>query len=153
MNMIPLFFDGLLSKDQLISFQELSDERVSGQFNILIMGELTYGTGNLITGKRLKNIFSKLDFSVFSYNVQYINSCLNEEEEDDYLEKLYKSLINKKIHMIVGIHLWRSGRVINLIREKLKLKIPNVLIVSGTDANVFINVNFLLISRMKMMLE
>jgi hypothetical protein len=142
---IPSFFGQVISRDNLISLNQLCNDVSSDRFNILVMGELTYGTGNLITGKRLKNIFSRLGYKTFMYNVKYINEC-SAGEEDRYLDKLKNLIINEQIHMIVGIHLWRSGRVINLLREKCKLKIPNVLIVSGTDANVFINVSIILIT-------
>jgi hypothetical protein len=126
-----------LIRVDLISYQQLENERTNKSFNVLIMGELTYGTGNLITGKRLRNIFDKLGYNVFMYNVKYINES---EDIDTYLNRIKHLLINNRIHLIVGIHLWRSGRVISLIREKLNFKIPSILVVSGTDANVFINV-------------
>lgn len=81
--------------------------------NILILGDLTYGTGNLITAQRLKKVFDKLGHKSFIYNIRYLLSG----ESNDF-ENLQKFVLNKKIGLIVGINIWRSGKIIfDLLHE------------------------------------
>lgn len=108
--------------------------------NILLIGDFTFGTGNSTTAIRLQSIFQKLEYNVFLYNIKYINN--DSKLEDRFYKSLQKFIINKKINLIIGIHLWRSGRVLNKLRklkENFLISSPYILIVSGTDANDFIN--------------
>ena len=132
-----LFQKNILTHENITSFSNIQNK--TNKKNILIIGELTYGTGNLITGKRLKKIISELGYNTFIYNVKYINES-KDLDEIKYIEKLENFLIKKQIHLIFGIHIWRSGKVLNFLYSRKKLKIPYCLIVSGTDANVFIYV-------------
>lgn len=132
-----IFEEGIIRKDQLISFSDLENE--SDRYNILIMGDLTYGTGNLITARRLRDIMSNMGYNCYLYNVKYCNDA-NPGEQMRYLDRLAKMLKNKKIHLIFGIHLWRTGRILNMLNDRNNVKLPYCLIVSGTDANIFIEV-------------
>jgi predicted glycoside hydrolase/deacetylase ChbG (UPF0249 family) len=139
--------DRLLEKENLKLLNNIQIEKISfndlklkneEKFRILILGDFTFGTGNSITAIRLQNIFKKLKFSVFLYNIKFINN--SPETEIENIKNLEKFIINKKINFIVGIHLWRSGKIINRLRNENKyLKIPYILIVAGTDANSFID--------------
>jgi hypothetical protein len=102
------------------------------------MGDLTYGTGNMITARRLKNIISNMGYTTYLYNVKYINES-SPEQQNLILDRLLNLLLNKKIHFIIGIHLWRSGRVLNILKKK-NFMLPYCLLVSGTDANIFLEV-------------
>jgi predicted glycoside hydrolase/deacetylase ChbG (UPF0249 family) len=118
------------------NFLDLPFKTTTNLFNILIIGDFTYGTGNSITAIRIQKILQSLNCNAFLYNSSYINKKFKDENCLKYLTKLIQK---KKIHMIFGIHLWRSGRVINLLREKTLYRIPYILIASGTDANHFIH--------------
>lgn len=84
--------------------------------NILILGDITYGTGNLITAQRLRKIFKDLGYNSFFYNTRFLLSG----ENNDY-EKLKKFIFNKHISLIVGINVWRAGKIIHdIIHESNK---------------------------------
>ena len=75
--------------------------------NILLIGDFTYGTGNLITAQRIKKIFNELGYNVFIYSIQYLLS--GENESNIFLKKF---LLKNQISLIVGINVWRSGKII-----------------------------------------
>jgi hypothetical protein len=85
--------------------------------NILILGDITYGTGNLITAQRLKKIYKDLGYNSFFYNVRFLLS----EENNDY-NQLKKFILNKRIGLIVGINIWRAGKIIYDLLHKCNSK-------------------------------
>lgn len=85
--------------------------------NILILGDITYGTGNLITAQRLKKIFKDLGNNSFFYNIRYLLS----KESEDY-EQLKKFILNKRISLVVGINIWRAGKIIYDLMQECKIK-------------------------------
>ena len=87
--------------------------------NILILGDITYGTGNLITAQRLKKIFDNLGYRSFYYNIRYLLSG-----ENNNYDNLKKFILNKKISLVVGINIWRAGKIIyDLFNDENKSKI------------------------------
>ncbi len=112
------------------------------KLNILILGDLTYGTGNSITAKRLKKIFNGLGYNTYLFNVKYLNTF--ENTKDVEVMSLINFILSKKIHLIVGINLWRAGRIIHSLKKSTQKEIfidlKYLIILSGTDANIFINV-------------
>ncbi len=120
------------------------------KLNILILGDLTYGTGNCITAKRLKKIFNGLGYNTYLFNVKCLNSFENTKEIE--VESLINFILSKRIHLIVGINLWRAGRIIYTLKKttekEIFIDLKYLMILSGTDANLFINV-LLKLFRMK----
>jgi len=86
--------------------------------NILLIGDFTYGTGNLITAQRLKKILNDLGYNIFVYNIKYLLS--GENNSNDFLKKL---LVKNNINLIIGINVWRSGKIIyDLLNESTEKK-------------------------------
>jgi hypothetical protein len=133
------FEEEIITKDQLVTFRDI--EIQCNTYNIMIMGDLTYGTGNMITAKRLKSMFSDMGYTVYLYNVKYSNES-SKEEEMIYINRLLNFMLRKKIHIVFGIHLWRSGRILNILREKKGFQVPYCLLIAGTDANLFTEVRY-----------
>jgi hypothetical protein len=104
------FTDLIFSKDYLNKEDYLNDMKIP---NILILGDLTYGTGNLITAQRVKKILKDLNMRGFYYNIRYLLSG-----EDENLENLKKFIINKNISMLIGINVWRAGKIIYDLQNK-----------------------------------
>ncbi len=116
-----------MEKPNLINFTDLKyfDPHSDGKGlnhrfkmkNILIMGDITYGTGNLITAQRLKKIFKDLGLNSFFYNIRYLLS----KENTDY-DLLKKFILNKRIELVVGINVWRAGKIIYDLMHECKIK-------------------------------
>jgi hypothetical protein len=127
---------------KLSSFRQLNSHSFDDrEKNILILCDLTYGTGNAISALRYCKILSESNYVPFLHNVKYINSYKEETVEFRNSLNILKNVIKyKKINLILGLNIWRSGRIINILRkdDKNYEKIPYALIVSGTDANHFI---------------
>lgn len=138
-NTIESFFKN--ERYNLSSFSKMSIKH-SDTFNILILGDLTYGTGNSISAKRLKKIFTILNYPTYIFNVKYLNSFENHNDID--VTNLENFIISKRINLIVGINLWRAGRIINCLMKKslneIFIELKYFIILAGTDANIFINV-------------
>jgi hypothetical protein len=151
-----LYENKILKENQIINFSDLEYpvmEKNTNSINILILGDITYGTGNLITAQRMKRIFNNLGFNTFIYNIRYLLS-----EENKNYKNLKKFIKNMKIGLFIGINIWRSGKIIHHLLNDSKLVclnsftgdsdgIPNLIkvipfffIVAGTDANCFIKV-------------
>lgn len=120
-----MFSKGILRQEQLFKFSDLKPN--FGNFSILIIHDTIYGTGNSITAGRLCNIFKDLNYNSYIYNIKFHNGNV---------ECLINFILNNKIHLVIGINVWRSSELIKHIQKKIK--IPYALIISGTDANVFI---------------
>lgn len=89
-----------------MEFQE-NESFQKDKINILIIGDFTYGTGNLITAQRMRKIFEDLNYKTFFYNIKYLLSV-----ERDNFNHLKRFIVNKKIRLIIGINVWRSGKII-----------------------------------------
>lgn len=137
-NSIENFFTN--KKFNLASFSNLSVANYSS-LNIVILGDLTYGTGNSISAKRLKTIFTSLNYPTYIFNVKYLNSTENLDIDISILKNF---IVQKRINLIIGINLWRAGRIINCLMNKfvndIYLDLKYFIILAGTDANIFINV-------------
>ena len=137
-NSIENFFTN--KKFNLASFSNLSVANYSN-LNIVILGDLTYGTGNSISAKRLKTIFTSLNYPTYIFNVKYLNSTENLDIDISILKNF---IVQKRINLIIGINLWRAGRIINCLKKKfvndIYLDLKYFIILAGTDANIFINV-------------
>jgi len=101
----------IFKESELINFSDLEYSGIEVENintkNILILGDITYGTGNLITAQRMKRIFNKLGYNSFLFNIRYLLS--GENKDYTLLKKFIK---NKNIGLIVGINIWRSGKII-----------------------------------------
>jgi predicted glycoside hydrolase/deacetylase ChbG (UPF0249 family) len=139
----------------LVSYHNISNINKNNKKKIIILGELTYGTGNSITANRISKLISE-DYETYLINVNPINSAI----KNNSLLKSY--LINQFIleynninpDLILGINLYRAGLLLNeLNRMKInqinsnnlisKLQIaPHILLIAGTDVNVFLEKEF-----------
>lgn len=133
----------IIDKNYLKNFTDLENFVDCNRFNILIMGDITFGTGNSITAIRLKNLFKSLNFKCYLYNLKYLNKETDPNKNDQLCEKFEDFLLNKKIHLMIGINIWRSSKILNyLLTKKNKtptILIPYILITAGTDANVYLD--------------
>jgi len=126
---------------ELKNYYDLPSKTNIDKYNILIIGNLTYGTGNYITALRLRKFMKDLNYNSYLYNIKNINQAENEKIQYQLMKKLELFIIKNKIHLIIGIHILRSGSVLSLLNKNkdFLLKIPYCLITAGTDANEFIN--------------
>jgi len=120
----------IIKKENLINFSDIEIKRnfkfeekenfftEMKKKNILLIGDFTYGTGNLITAQRLKKILNDLGYNIFVYNIKYLLS--GENNSNDFLKKL---LVKNNINLIIGINVWRSGKIIyDLLNEATEKK-------------------------------
>jgi len=132
----------IITKSDLCNFNDIVDWSNPSQLSIAIIGDFTYGTGNLITAVRLRKIMKDIGYKCFNYNLNIFHHLSeNTEAYNDEINKLELFLINNRISFIMGIHLWRAGRIITSINNKNSIYFPYILVCAGTDANVFVKVN------------
>lgn len=128
---------------KLASFRELSHSYFEKSFNVMICGDLSPASGNLIQCIRVKKSLETME------NVRVFLSNIHILEEEDGLEgiieDLERLLLDKRINCVLCVNVWKNAKLFNKIfnRNTISLNIPYILIIAGTDANVAIKVNFL----------
>ena len=126
---------------KLASFRDLSHSYFELTFNVLICGDLSPASGNLIQCVRVKkSIESMPNTRVFLGN---INILEDEDGLEGVIEDMERLLLDKRIHLVLCVNVWKNARIFRKIFDKTKisLDIPYILIIAGTDANVAIKVS------------
>ena len=95
---------------------------------MLIYSKLDKGTGNYTTTFRLKTMFEKMGFQVYLWNAS--DKLEIESEASD----LFHFLLNFGISLIIGVNASRSAQIIN--QAVRCLRVPYILVIAGTDANI-----------------
>ena len=125
---------------KLASFRDLSHSYFEQSFNVLICGDLSPASGNLIQCVRVKkSIESMPNIRVFLGNINILEDEIGLEGVIEDMERL---LLDKRINLVLCVNVWKNARIFRKIFDKTKisLDIPYILIIAGTDANVAIKV-------------
>ena len=109
------------------------------KYNILLCADFSPASGNLIQCTRLKKALNSSNFNVLLRNI-YIND--HDSSSENEIEDLERFIKQQKIHCILCMNVWKNARFFYKIMKKqeISLKIPIIIIIAGTDANVAINV-------------
>lgn len=125
---------------KLASFRDLSHSYFEQTFNVLICGDLSPASGNLIQCVRVKkSIESMPNVRVFLGN---INILEEETGLEGFIDDMEGLLLDKRINLVLCVNVWKNARIFKKIFDKtqISLDIPYILIIAGTDANVAIKV-------------
>lgn len=137
---------------KLGSYRDINHSYYEETFNVLICGDLSPASGNLIQCMRIKKALESMDKTrVFLSNIHIL-------EQDEGLEGVSRDLegllVDKRINCVICVNVWKNARLFHQImaESKLGVCIPYILMIAGTDANVAIKVFYYFLFLFSIML-